>query len=468
MDFKSRSTVTYLKRLRPYRLLKGAHHEDPFVRAIVEDFYPQETIHKLSDYTRGLYSIDLHYKNFRQFEHPVSEEIELANQLRRDPHVIQAINYVREKLAPAKGTNIIPTNNFDQVAWIGSSAAGFGYIGKKKDNYPKARHNASRALYEFRKWRKSYRFVPDKAYARSQLAMKANPKIRHVWGRAFHHILIEGLIGQPLMTKLMTFDNPVYIGKDIHKDMPYDIIRLVKDAGYYIFCLDFSGFDSSILRFLINIAWNILEELLDFKDSYEYDVFLFCKQLFMNTVVVMPDGRLYLVQCGVPSGSFFTQLIDSIVNLIVMYSFQISKLGHILDTNVMGDDSIFAHFEKFFTLEEAATYFLRFRLKLNLEKSVITQKWYEIVFLGHNLYGPSVTRDEFTCLSLALYTEDEVTAPEQSCVRLASLLYDSGFNSFGLFNIYRKLLETYKIDWRIVYERPADIIVPFWKLFILS
>ncbi|KAF6215866.1 hypothetical protein GE061_000201 [Apolygus lucorum] len=143
-----------------------------------------------------------------------------------------------------------PPDNLDAVSWIPSSAAGFGYIGKKADNYLLARKNATRVLTGYSKWKSSYRFSPDKSFARTQLAMRAHPKIRHVWGRAFHHIHIEGLIGQPLLLRLMEVDTPIYIGKDIHKDMPYCILEATADGGT-CYCIDFSKFDASVSSGLV-------------------------------------------------------------------------------------------------------------------------------------------------------------------------------------------------------------------------
>ena len=68
-------------------------------------------------------------------------------------------------------------------------------------------------------------------------------------------------------------------------------------------------------------------------------------------------------------------------------------------------------------------------MKLN-EKTIITEDIREIVFLGHNFYGSRVTRDDFTCSSLALFTEDPISDINLTILRLASLIYDCGYNSF--------------------------------------
>lgn len=105
--------------------------------------------------------------------------------------------------------------------------------------------------------------------------MRANPKIRHVWGHAIHHILIKRLISQPLLDGLMKHETPIYIGKDIHKDMPYLILKATKDCGTF-YCLDFSKFDSTIPGSLVKMAWDLMYEMFDISDHVDQLVDDFC------------------------------------------------------------------------------------------------------------------------------------------------------------------------------------------------
>lgn len=462
----SDNTVEYVTRLPPYNILKGAHHEDRFVRYELESYCP-ETLPSLDEYTRGMYSTELHYASFMHYSRPVSTEQHIANLLKSNPFIRDAIILVGEQLTALPKVHLIPTNKMDTVKWIPSSAAGYNYIGPKRDNYPLARKNASRALYHFQRFGDSYRMRPDKAFARSQLALRASPKIRHVWGRAFHHILIESLIGQPLVDMLLHNDNPIYIGRNLIKEMPASISLLASDASSWYYCLDFSKFDASVNRYLVDMAWLILKDMLILEDEWEVNVYNYCRRLFTNTPVVMPDGRLYIVKTGIPSGSFFTQMIDSIVNLILIYALQLRFMGTTVKTYVLGDDSIFATPKMFVTLQEATDFFAPFRMEVS-SKSVITNSFVDVIFLGHNFYGSRVSREEFTCLSLALFTEDEVKTPQETILRIASLLYDSGFNSHHMNILLQRLLNHYKIDWTNEILRPVSLQHPFTNLFVLS
>lgn len=212
----------------------------------------------------------------------------------------------------------------------------------------------------------------------------------------------------------------------------------------------------------------MLQTLLDLSKPIDQLIFDFSRTLFTHTPVVMPDGRLFVVHSGVPSGSYWTQIIDSIVNLLLIYSFQLKYFGDIQPTYVLGDDSIFTSDSKPVPIEVITEYFAQFGLTLNSDKTVITKQISDVIFLGHNCYGSGVTRDEFMCAQLALYPSDTVLSPATSITRIASLLYDSGFNSTILHNIYRILLHLYELNWSQQPIRPLTITYPFSELFVIS
>lgn len=459
-------TVEFVRRLRPYLISNSGNNEDPYVREILEDKLDKETLVALDEYTRGMYSEDLHYNSFMTFSRPVEEDDDYGCKLIAHPSFLPAFNRVRSELRDIRVTPI-PSNQLDRVIYNPVSAAGYGYTGLKRDNYLKARSNASRALYDFDHWRSKYRFVPDRAFARSQLALRANPKIRHVWGRAFHHILLEGCIAQPIIEKLMYTETPIYIGKDLHIDMPHDVIQMMKDGGT-AYCLDFSRFDARLPRHLITAVWFLIEELVDLSNPSDRLTFEFCQSLFQNTPLVMPDGRLFNVRCGLPSGTYFTQLLGSIVNLLLIYMLQHHYGYTQVPTKVLGDDSIFVLPDGRITLAQCVKFFDQFGMIISPTKSIVTKNFADILFLGHQFYGSRVTRNEFTCLSLALFSEDRVLGPAHSITRIASLVYDCGYNSFGLYQIYKDLNSRHNIDWIFEDIRPATTRFPFVRLFALG
>jgi hypothetical protein len=465
--YRGPTTQTVLKRLKPYSLFKSGHIEDHIIKDLLYEFIDDDTKESLDLYTRGMYDLELHYDSLNKYNFPIEREYKLASTLHKSKHLEVAYETFIKEIECVPSQFITPTDKIDEIEYVPSSAAGFGYEGIKRDNYFKARHNATRALYDYRKHRTNYRFVPDKAYARTQLAMRDKPKIRHVWGRAFHNILIEGLVGQKLFREFQLHNTPLYIGKDLHKDLPYDIIQMLR-GKWTAYCLDFSAFDSSVSGYLVALAWKVIKHKLIVTNSYEQDVVDYAEYLFRNTPVVMPDGRLFLVQTGIPSGSYFTQLIDSICNVLIIYTIQLELTGKTYPTYVMGDDSVFTLPEPSMKMEDIERVALKLGMTINKDKSVITSRYEEIIFLGHNFYGSRVTRNDFINMSLAIYAEQDVINAYHSYVRVASLLYDTGYNSYLLLRLLKILNARYKFDWTTQDERPADIYPPFTKLFVIS
>lgn len=79
--------------------------------------------------------------------------------------------------------------------------------------------------------------------------------------------------------------------------------------------LFFTTVHAGFLNFkMISIAWFILQELYVFESAADFAVFHFCQDLFMNTPLLIPDGKLWKVVTGISSGSYLTQIIDSIIN----------------------------------------------------------------------------------------------------------------------------------------------------------
>jgi hypothetical protein len=94
----------------------------------------------------------------------------------------------------------------------------------------------------------------------------------------------------------------------------------------FVLKTDFSSFNQSCSEHLIDLAFNILAENINF-GGYPYSAsharrnyvqFLNLKHYFIRTPFVLHDRRVFTTQSGVPSGSGFTLLINSIITRIVV------------------------------------------------------------------------------------------------------------------------------------------------------
>ena len=121
-------------------------------------------------------------------------------------------------------------NQLKEVPFINTSGAGYGYTGKKENP---GNHDIAigRAVYSLNHWLETragtakapFRYTPDLAWTRTQLMTLDSPKIRHVWGKAFHNIILEGMTAAPLIEAYSDGKSPMCIGFQYYKILPQKI-----------------------------------------------------------------------------------------------------------------------------------------------------------------------------------------------------------------------------------------------------
>jgi len=307
--------------------------------------------------------------------------------------------------------------------------------GKRKGElFEEAKAQARVLSSIMRKGKKVY-FPPCMSFVRTQLGTIDNPKVRLVWGYPFEVTLLEARFCQPLLVAFNGSNSPMFIGKTLLQELPMAIDHLFHHK--YAYGLDWSGFDSSISPGLIGIAFKVLEQNFRMSES-DRVTWRRLIDYFIHTTIVFPDGTRYVKSSGIPSGSYFTQLIGSIINYLVI-TYCLLRLSEISPKIwVLGDDSAFGLDEYLDPSQIAAIADREFGLKLNLSKSVVSDDPSSFEFLGHRSYGGQVYRPERKLLELALFPEAYVESEMKSAARLLGLLMDSGFNSPLIVNLYQQ------------------------------
>jgi hypothetical protein len=170
-------------------------------------------------------------------------------------------------------------------------------------------------------------------------------KFRTVWAYPAHMTFAEGMFAQPLIWSYEAAEGPyalwVKFSKGHMKRLMVKRNRHRKWLG-----VDWSSFDSTIPAWLIRDAFVILRSNLDFSKYREWGsptdpdtLPRLWKQIvsyFINTPIRFQDGLVWKKRQGIPSGSYFTNLLGSVVNAIVM--------NYLVDADgsqfYMGDDSL--------------------------------------------------------------------------------------------------------------------------------
>lgn len=217
-----------------------------------------------------------------------------------------------------------------------------------------------------------------------------NDKTRLVWGYPYSMTIVEGLVAYSLIQEFKGGTTPMAFAMST-----MTLGTKLRVAAYHYkwaYSLDMSQFDATISSQLIHYAFQILRTWYD-KDEIEPvsgktvgEIFNLIEYYFVHTTIVMPDGHIYIGKDhGVPSGSFFTQIVDSIVNTILAGYLSCEFDLHV-DKNsilVLGDDLLFWSNRKVSLDELSRVAQAKLGIKLHgSEKSELTRYDQPVRFLG--------------------------------------------------------------------------------------
>lgn len=322
------------KRLKPYceRMSKDNTHvvfDDNVAKLLRLQGYQFE------DSPRSIYKVDKLYEALAKYSPNNSPFIDI------DDHVKSGISlayacFARPEGAPFLQPLAMTPQTVDLVTSSTTSSAGLTNYGcTKAESQVRALERGLQTL----KGEKAPE--PCLAFKRTQF----NDKTRLVWGYPYAMTVVEGLVAYPLNEQFKGGCTPMAFA--ITSGALGTKLRVAAYHKRYAYSLDMSAFDSSLAKKLIQIAFSILKTWFDCSQieptsgkTYG-DVFALIERYFIHTPIVMPDSKLYLgKRHGVPSGSFFTQMVDSIVNTIIggAVSSRFSMAVSSREIFVLGDD----------------------------------------------------------------------------------------------------------------------------------
>uniref|UniRef100_A0AAU8MLX1 RNA-dependent RNA polymerase n=1 Tax=Allium deltapartitivirus 2 TaxID=3231923 RepID=A0AAU8MLX1_9VIRU len=426
-------------------------HRDEYAAEIIREDNPILYEQELEGWARSFYTLQGHMAAIMAYASPNTHITSLDIDIYID--AIQAVKNELSSLPTTRAFDVL--TELDQVKYEQSSSAGYSYVGPKGpiygDNHRRAIERAKATLWSAIRDRTQgpdYQIensVPDVGYTRTQLTdLTEKTKVRGVWGRCFHYILLEGTAARPLLENFIRCKTFFHIGDDPVISVPR-VLSEVSQNCKWLFALDWSAFDSSVSRFEINTAFKLLKERILFPNEETELTYEFCRLLFIHKKLAAPDGHIYWIHKGIPSGSYYTSIIGSIINrLRVEYLWRLKFNRGPKMCYTQGDDSLIGD-DELFLPEEMAQLVAPLGWTINPDKTEYSTSPEFVTFLGRTSRGGSNIRDLKRCLRLLVYPEYPVNDGRIAAYRAQAIAEDCGGLSDIINSVARKLKRTYGV-----------------------
>nr|UCR92552.1 MAG: RNA-dependent RNA polymerase [Partitiviridae sp.] len=300
-------------------------------------------------------------------------------------------------------------------------------------------------------------------FARAQIAREGKEKIRATWGYPLSVYCEEGRFFYPFLDFIKSRDHtlPIAYGIEMaHGGMEYINTLLQRYPNAKYVCTDWKSFDKTIPPWLIRDAFSIIAELFDFGHVldvegliWDVDPILSMRRwkrmvdYFVQTPVRTCKGDRYLVTGGIPSGSCWTNIIDSIINIIVTRWIVYETTGCFpADEIYLGDDAVLIIASGKVSLSDMADLAeVNFGMNLSVEKSYVTTNTNNVHFLGYfNLGGYPFKNQDFLIASF-IHPEHTRKTGVEACAAAVGQLW-SGFDPLAAYCWYKVILYIADLD----------------------
>nr|QXV86358.1 RNA-dependent RNA polymerase [Partitiviridae sp.] len=297
-------------------------------------------------------------------------------------------------------------------------------------------------------------------FGRAQIAKPGREKIRATWGYPLAVYIEEGRFFYPIQDRIKDRQHnfPIAYGYETANGGMIVLQELLsRHRGAKYLCLDWKNFDKTVPPWVIRDAFGLIGEHIDWShvQDVENKIWPVSPQpslrrwkrmvdYFINTPIRTCKGERFLVSTGVPSGSCWTNLIDSIVNAIyVRYAMYQTTSNFPLDELYLGDDGVVIA-NGIVNLDDIAQVaYKQFGAILNVAKSYITTSAENVHFLGYfNIMGYPFKNQDYLIASFIQPEHTRKTGLEAATAALGQLW--SGFDP------------VYAVCWRRIILKLAE------------
>ena len=245
-------------------------------------------------------------------------------------------------------------------------------------------------------------------------------------GYPFEAFIEEARFSYPYMDWLRTADAPIAYNLEMSRGGMAAIDRVATSTGYKYIMLDWKRFDKHVPAWLLRGVFDFShiqcseKKIWKVRCNRSTNRWNFMVDYFINTPIRTSKRERWIKDHGVPPGSGFTNLIDTIVNAIMVRYCYYQQMGEYPLFDVyLGDDSLAIVPPKArVSLEGIAEVALnKFSAVLNTEKSYITTNRNNISFLGYYNDNGRPTRDQAFLIASACFPEHPIFQDSDTLAR---------------------------------------------------
>jgi len=343
----------------------------------------------------------------------------------------------------------------------------------KSQAWPYAMHDAKR-YFKCISEEISCKLPPTMVFAKGKVCFRWENKTRAVWGKSMSLLLMEAVFAKGLWNGYIDQETPAgYRFHNFRGSFRKLHSELFDRMGFKTYLgLDFSKYDTSLPPWLINMAFSILEENIDFESFTSGEksnvqkvkrVWTRIKRTMIDTFFLMPDGWMFQKHTGVDSGSFVFQLIENICTYIIVTS---SLLNQDISQDkifVMGDDSVVSwRLQHKLDFDKLCAYILEtYGVKVNTDKSFLTDDLSKVKFLGRSVGQGLPRRDTCSVVLSLLYSGNRVDTVVDVAQRCVALYYENAMTNNAAERFILSVWEKIPAEVRQMLEN-KDIAWP-WK-----
>lgn len=192
------------------------------------------------------------------------------------------------------------------------------------------------------------------------------------------------------------------------KDLDVGVARILSGLRFKYnnwVSLDYSSFDQSISAWLIKDAFEIIHEAFQGLTEDDERIFQVIEHDFIVKDFIFGDEIIHSER-GVPSGSMFTQIVDSIVNVLVINTY-LRAVGLRGSMIVMGDDNLVYTYRPI-DVDHLSSYLRKnFGMTINVSKTCSGRSFDHPTFLSCEWRLEGRYREPHVLISKLLYPERE-------------------------------------------------------------